>query len=553
MRLHEPAERSLKETLESVVVAFILAFTFRVYVTEAYIIPTGSMAPTLLGSHVEADCPACGFRLVADAAPLLEHAVDEARCPMCFLEVPLAEAPGLPPAVRAGDRILVQKHLGRFESPRRYDVLVFKNPQNPFGGGQNFIKRLTGLPGERLMLLDGNVYVADEPEEAGVPDERLRWRIARKTDEKANPRAEAIQRAVFQPVWHSRHWPGDGGTSGGVTRWACPWVPRSGRWERAAGRFRPLADPPAASTPAFTLGFDFTPVAGRPGYLRPDAIYPYNQLGYGPGDLDVFEDFRVAMTLEPAEAADRGGFGPFEATVRGTARLAAGVADVRVRFAEEHVWLESRPAGTDAAWTRLAAAGAGVGLPPLAKRPRLEFWSVDQEFSAWIDGVRVLRYRVDVGFEALLTRPGPPRPAEQRLRIGLAGPGATAAALVDLDLDRDLFHESGALGGFRGGVSRGLNGLVRRDRVEPVRLAADRFFLVGDNSPQSDDSRRWSTVDAWIRDRYFPGVPARDAAGRVPAGLLIGRAFAVYYPAAKPLRPGGAAVVPDLAAMRWID
>ena len=543
-RLAEPADRSLKETLESVVLAFILAFTFRAYVIEAYIIPTGSMAPTLLGGHVEAVCEACGYPIVADAAPLRDHPQETIRCPMCFLETPLEAAPGLPPAVHAGDRILVQKYLGGLADPKRFDVVVFKNPQNPFGPGQNFIKRLCGLPGERLMLLDGNVHVAqDQP---GLPDERLRWRIARKTDADANPRAEAVQRAVFQPVWHSRYTP----TGDADQRWAHPWNAGVGRWLLDANAFTPVADDAAGSGGPWAMFFDFTPVAGRPGYLRPAATYPYNQLGYGPGDLDVFEDFRLAATLEPdPEVAFPGSV---EATLGGTTRLTGGPVGVRARFTRDAVLLETRPTAGDEPWERLAASAEGIGLPDAEDRPRLELWVVDQELSAWVNGERVARHRVDLSFAELMNRPPPPRPAEQALVVSLAGLGAPGVRLVDLDLDRDLYHHAGGLGRFRGGVSRNLDGRIPRHLVEPVRLAEDQFFLVGDNSPQSDDSRRWSAVDPWIRGRYFAGRSTKDATGRVPRGLLVGRAFFVYYPAARPLRPGGAAIVPDAGRMRWI-
>src|SRR5689334_2661262 len=40
-----------RETVESIVVAFVLAFLFRTFEAEAFVIPTGSMAPTLYGQH----------------------------------------------------------------------------------------------------------------------------------------------------------------------------------------------------------------------------------------------------------------------------------------------------------------------------------------------------------------------------------------------------------------------------------------------------------------------------------------------------------------------
>ena len=58
-----PAEEktNVKETVESILVAFVLAFIFRAFVVEAFVIPTGSMAPTLLGAHLRYQCPDCGW------------------------------------------------------------------------------------------------------------------------------------------------------------------------------------------------------------------------------------------------------------------------------------------------------------------------------------------------------------------------------------------------------------------------------------------------------------------------------------------------------------
>src|SRR5215208_1602007 len=59
---HLHHEGSVKETLESILVAFILAFIFRAFVVEAFVIPTGSMAPTLLGAHMRFRCKDCGYQ-----------------------------------------------------------------------------------------------------------------------------------------------------------------------------------------------------------------------------------------------------------------------------------------------------------------------------------------------------------------------------------------------------------------------------------------------------------------------------------------------------------
>src|SRR6266516_2495426 len=59
---------SVRETVESVVIAFVLAFLFRTFEAEAFVIPTGSMAPTLQGRHKDVDCPQCGYHYRVSAS-----------------------------------------------------------------------------------------------------------------------------------------------------------------------------------------------------------------------------------------------------------------------------------------------------------------------------------------------------------------------------------------------------------------------------------------------------------------------------------------------------
>src|ERR1700749_5134622 len=60
--------QATRETVESIVVAVILAFLFRTFVAEAFVIPTGSMAPTLQGNHKDITCEKCGYQYQASAS-----------------------------------------------------------------------------------------------------------------------------------------------------------------------------------------------------------------------------------------------------------------------------------------------------------------------------------------------------------------------------------------------------------------------------------------------------------------------------------------------------
>jgi signal peptidase I len=64
------------------------------------------------------------------------------------------------PTLMVKDRLLVNKFIYRFTEPERGDIALFENQQ---GGGDPLIKRVVGLPGDRLELRRGKVYVDDAP------------------------------------------------------------------------------------------------------------------------------------------------------------------------------------------------------------------------------------------------------------------------------------------------------------------------------------------------------------------------------------------------------
>src|SRR5688572_6156336 len=116
-------EEGLKVIIEQVLVAFILAFIFRAFVLEAFVIPTGSMAPTLLGAHMRMACPDCGWRFqvnyptdgVNQKVPGYAAHTYAIRCPNCAyrfsnFDAPNDEQDAKNPSVSYGDRILVLKH-----------------------------------------------------------------------------------------------------------------------------------------------------------------------------------------------------------------------------------------------------------------------------------------------------------------------------------------------------------------------------------------------------------------------------------------------------------
>lgn len=524
------SDESIKETFESIVIAFILAFVFRAYVVEAFVIPTGSMAPTLMGQHFRVTCSQCGYGFECDgpeAGKPIGRYRAQAVCPMCHHPNPLP--PGTSPS--AGDRILVHKYIYSLSDPRRWDVIVFKAPHDP---DINYIKRLVGLPNESVAIVEGNIYVQRH---TGIDAPPTPWLIARKSD---RPR---VQQAVWQPVYHTPYVPLDGGGDAPERiehPWSQPWV----------------ADRQAAWTIQPHGGFTFTGSAGG-GTLRFDfarhaeggpGMYTYNHLkGVAAVVQDEpIEDIRLATFVQ---ASAKGA----AVSLSTTARLDAthGPVPLRARL-DEHgaslLTLDPRT-GEDRILASASLDAIGGGLLPNRTR-RIELWYVDQQASLWLDGDRVLSWQYDLpNSESLMnspiiTRPGPAiRPS---VAIDVMGPTTT---IHRIELDRDLFYGStepdGVTPGHAGIIKLGWQGHAVDG--QPMNLAADDFFVLGDNSPQSSDGRFWKAVDPWITRRMFPDHAKPQ--GIVPRKLLIGRAFFVYFPGPYYL---GMLPVPNFGGMRFI-
>src|ERR1700733_12416678 len=116
---------AMRETIESVVVAFVLAFLFKTFEAEAFVIPTGSMAPTLLGRNKDVVCPKCGTHLTIGASdevqPETDYVIPGARitsavCPNCRYRIGEDQVYNVP--VFKGDRILVTKFSFEVKDPQ---------------------------------------------------------------------------------------------------------------------------------------------------------------------------------------------------------------------------------------------------------------------------------------------------------------------------------------------------------------------------------------------------------------------------------------------------
>lgn len=76
-----------REIIETIVFVVVLVLLLKTFLAEAFVIPTGSMATTLLGYHKEVNCEKCQYRFRVNASEEVEkrppEIVTEWVCPNC--------------------------------------------------------------------------------------------------------------------------------------------------------------------------------------------------------------------------------------------------------------------------------------------------------------------------------------------------------------------------------------------------------------------------------------------------------------------------------------
>ncbi len=154
---------SLRETVETLVFVIVLVLVMKLFVVDAYVIPTGSMGETLYGYKKSVTCQECGHSFDVNASEEVEPQITERPhrtvgycCPNCLY----ANATVLTDqGVTSGDRVIVGKALSTDD---REKVVVFKFPSGPQRNqvGTNYIKRLMGLGGETVAISGGDLYIS---------------------------------------------------------------------------------------------------------------------------------------------------------------------------------------------------------------------------------------------------------------------------------------------------------------------------------------------------------------------------------------------------------
>jgi signal peptidase I len=147
--------RTICQWIVGVFVAAAIAHTWLVMGLVVPVTVAGSsMAPTLQGPRRMFLCDACRFEFPVGLDQLVDG--DRAVCPRCG--EPSARRLGK--SDQRGDRLLVDRTAFAFRQPRRWEVVVFNSPED---ANQLCVKRIVGLPGERVSIRDGKIWIDGHP------------------------------------------------------------------------------------------------------------------------------------------------------------------------------------------------------------------------------------------------------------------------------------------------------------------------------------------------------------------------------------------------------
>jgi len=557
----------LRQVCESVILLAISVTIFRAFAAEGYLISTGSMAPSLLGYHKQVVCPACQYTFprgvpVEDSSANLNADVQDfsgddeivtidslprdgsCSCPNCGLgDIPLSDFPK-----NEGDQLLVHKNVYDVRDPHRWEVVVFRNPDDP---AQPYVKRVVGLPGETIRLHGGNVYADGQLQRKPLAAQRG-VRIPVDDHDYEPETSSADWQPRWKPVRDDSGWARQGREFQFQYDRGAPvsldWVAYR-NWVRAGGTHSadvaiprgPVRLPPSAKG---IVRLD--PVRGRlisegtiPVALRDQVLSLNSNPEISAAVRDLYERSHVAPITDHygynrTDAAPRE-FEVHDLMVSCDVVMSAEATFV-LSLSDEHRTFvcEFHPAqrqvflSVDKA-TEPIRQGT-IPVPEEGKPHSIELSVMDRQVLLAIDGklaFEPLLYS-DKGKEAQpgkgiaavpLDREGTPEGTAPATPVRFAATGG-AVRVAHLRIDRDVYYTP-----------------KNESEAREFALGPSEFLVLGDNSPVSVDSRAWDH-------------PAIDRE------TLIGKPFIVHLPSRQARWEMGGDVrylrVPDFSRVRYI-
>jgi signal peptidase I len=577
----------IRETVESIVIAFVLAFLFRTFEAEAFVIPTGSMAPTLMGRHKDVYCPKCGHRfrvssseeesdeleVRSDLRPLFD--VVGGVCPNCRYTMPMRpDLPGgLPEGVAPGsvteepsyngDRILVNKYIYTISDPNRWDVVVFKFPGN---AQVNYIKRLVGRPGEHLRIYEGNLFVGSEGAARDAD-----YKIARKPPETVLAMRQLVHDTNYDPSeLYNAGWPlrwQAASSEGGASAWKTS-VKADGGDVVESYSVDATGDQTAwlryhHLIPNYDVWHDLADLEEH-AKTHPNEAVKFSdsaRASWQPQLITDFNAYNTRITREQAMQMHELRASPEKLGIHWVGDLMVE-ADVNIDASQGDLLVDLVDGGKHFTCTidlatgkaKLTIDGAADFAPtaetPLSKpgRYHVALANVDDQLILWVDG-SVVKFDGDTTYDAekiyggreqIRPQTSPTDPGD----LAPAGIGAKGAklAVTRLQMWRDIYYIADSWQDLQ---KSGVNLITDFENVEPRALVAmahepslwDLYakrryedFMLGPDQffVMGDNSPESSDARLWAG----PGPRSRGKPGGayLERQLLIGRALCVYWP-----------------------
>ncbi len=420
-----------RDNIEAITISIVTIVLFKYFVLEAYKIPTGSMQPTLMGN----------------------------------------EETGI------FDRVIVDKLSYHFRDPERFEIAVFKYPLD---SSKNYIKRIVGMPGERLRIKNGDLFVTPAGE----------------TEERVLRRSRAIQDAQLKLLETEDEW----GLRGAASK--------SWEIEHRSGGDRIVAVTGDAG------GVPRQASATFPGRTYTSITDDYLD-GYPKGIKDKVIDDRKNSNM----------FSVPDLRVRASVRADAECTRVAVVLHEgvrRYRFVLPGPAAPADQGARIETVGLDPALGPnqtyaapeeslrlnAGEQIDLEVQNLNDLLSMRVNGEELCQLEIP---------PGRPR-AESRVTLEVDAPAGKGAVLDDVRVWRDIHYTV----------------QVPQQRREWV-IPEGHYLVLGDNTQDSSDARDWTFAQFEleggdvVRGSRRGGAQVRPDSNPFPVGAVTRPDYWVFH------------------------